>query len=525
MGNIFCKNKTGLALILLWLFILYTAPHLQASYSEFDLFNKGYEKYISYEPQEAIKIFKTFLKEFPQSSATDAVMFWLAKSLIQIKSFDEANEVFSDLKKRFPESPFLPFIDKELEKLKEFSIEAQKEKESETIEQVYTSEAYKKQLEELKENLKMQEDKLKEIIEDKEILKSKLTEKEKKVEELQARLTDLEQIERVKQNLMDEVSSSKKEKDAISRLFEEEKTKTEELNRMLKDYQMAEDKYLKEIDELRFKLEEEKNENNILLTKVKEYEEKIIEGQVLKEEITKEKETLEALLKEANLKIEALESRIVELEKSKDFVINPTFVLNKLGIRDILWRNGNIEEDFMTEQILYEKAMDAGINFDETQYEKLLKKYNLSNGQAEYLKKYLIISKLIDQRLKDIGEEKFVDILSVQYEDKKEEKIILSREILSHAGNGMSFNEIHERYFDSTKFETIPFHELEDWIKERIKLLKNEQIEIIWLKDGYMIIKPISKRLSYDPFKEPPPTIKKMIRIFIKKWIDELKES
>lgn len=523
MGNIFCKNKTGLALILLWLFILYTAPHLQASYSEFELFNKGYEKYISYEPQEAIKIFKTFLKEFPQSSATDAVMFWLAKSLIQIKSFDEANEVFSDLKKRFPESPFLPFIDKELEKLKEFSLEVQKR--SETIEEGYTNETYKKQLEELKENLKIQEHKLKEVVEDREILKSKLTEKEKKVEELQARLTGLEQIERVKQNLMDELSSSKKEKDAISKLFEEEKTKTEELNRMLKDYQMAEGKYLKQIDELRLKLEEEENENNILLKKVKEYEEKIIEGQALKEELIKGKETLEALLKEANLKIEALESKIVDLEKSKDFVINSTSILNKLGIRDVLWQSGNIDEDIVTEQILYEKALATGINFDETQYEKLLKKYNLSNGQAEYLKKYLIISKLINQRLKDTGEEKFVDILSVQYEDKKEEKIILSREILSHAGNGMSFNEIHERYFDSTKFETIPFHELEDWIKERIKLLKNEQIEIIWLKDGYMIIKPISKRLSFDPLKEPPTTIKEMIRIFIRKWIDELRKS
>ncbi len=525
MGNIFCKNKSGLALIFLWLFILHPISNLRASPNEFELFKKGYEKYISYEPQEAIKNFKTFLNEFPQSSATDAVMFWLAKSLIQIKSFDEANKVFSDLKKRFPESPFFPFIDMELEKLKEFSIEVQKEKGSETIEEVYANDTYKKQLEELKENLKMQEYKLKEIVEDKEILRSKLTEKEKKVEELQARLINLEQVEQLKQNLMNELSSSIKEKEAISKLFEEEKIKTEELNRMLKEFQVAESKHLKEIDELRFKLEEEKNENNILLTKIKECEEKIIEGQVLKEEVTKEKEILGALLKEANSKIDVLESRIIELKKREDFITNSISVLNKLGIRDILWQTGNIDEDIATEQILYEKALATGINFDETQCEKLLKNYNLSNGQAEYLKKYLIISNFINQKLKDIKEEKFVDILSVQYENKKKEKIILSREILSHAGNGMSFNEIHERYLDSTKFETIPFHELEDWIKERIKLLKNNQIEIIWLKDGYMIVKLISKRLSYDPFKEHPPTIKEIIRIFIKKWIDELKES
>ncbi len=60
----------------------------------------------------------------------------------------------------------------------------------------------------------------------------------------------------------------------------------------------------------------------------------------------------------------------------------------------------------------------------------------------------------------------------------------------------MSFENIHKQYPESTTFKTIPLYKLEDWIKERIKSLKNNEIEIIWLKDGYMIIKLLSKKPS-----------------------------
>lgn len=481
MGKIFCKNKTRLTLIFICLFLLCSFRNLTASSSEFDLFNEAFENYISYKPLEAIKIFKKFMEEFPESSATDAVMFWLAKSLIQVKSIDEAKKVFSDLEKRFPESLFIPFINKEIKKIKETGLEVYKEKDFEKSEELKTVINLETQIEELKRSLKIQENKLKEVLEENNILKSELSEKDKKIGELQSSLNSLEVVGHEKQNLMDKLSKSIKENESLNKLLEEERSKVKELDKMLKEIQSAKSKYLNEIDELALKLKEEKNKNDALIAKVK------------------------------------------ELEKREDFIINSTSILNKLGIKDVLWRSGNINDDFINEKILYEEAKNSGIDVDNNKYEELVKKYNLNNGEAEYLKKYMIISKLIKEKFKDTEEEKFVDILTVQYEDKKEEKIVLSRELLSYAGDGMSFENIHKQYPESTTFKTIPLYKLEDWIKERIKSLKNNEIEIIWLKDGYMIIKLLSKSLHLDPLNEPSPLIKEVMRSFVSNWINELK--
>ena len=84
--------------------------HSYASYREYDLLQKGYESYLSYQPEKAAEEFRTFLQEFPNSSARDAALFWLGKSLMQAKSTDEAGHVFTELKRQFPDSPFVAFI-------------------------------------------------------------------------------------------------------------------------------------------------------------------------------------------------------------------------------------------------------------------------------------------------------------------------------------------------------------------------------------------------------------------------------
>ncbi|MEW6001759.1 MAG: tetratricopeptide repeat protein, partial [Nitrospirota bacterium] len=82
---------------------------------ESDLFDQAYGYYLSYQPEKAVETFRTFLKEFPQSSAGDAAMFWLGMSLIQLRAFDEAKKVFLELKEQFPESLYIPYVDRELE--------------------------------------------------------------------------------------------------------------------------------------------------------------------------------------------------------------------------------------------------------------------------------------------------------------------------------------------------------------------------------------------------------------------------
>jgi tetratricopeptide (TPR) repeat protein len=115
MGKVFRNHTSQLKLVFLLFFIILLVPDVQASYREYELFDRGYEYYLSYQPDKAAAEFRQFLTEFPSSSAKDAVMFWLGKSLMQVKSYEEAGKVFSDIKQQFPDSLFLDYVEKELD--------------------------------------------------------------------------------------------------------------------------------------------------------------------------------------------------------------------------------------------------------------------------------------------------------------------------------------------------------------------------------------------------------------------------
>ncbi len=119
MGKINCHNKTKfIAAATLCVLLLVSAAYAADPRREFELFDQGYKDYLSYQPEKAVGEFRTFLKEFPRSSASDAVMFWLGKSLTQLKSFEEAKQIFADIKQQFPESPFVRYADKEIETMR-----------------------------------------------------------------------------------------------------------------------------------------------------------------------------------------------------------------------------------------------------------------------------------------------------------------------------------------------------------------------------------------------------------------------
>jgi uncharacterized phage infection (PIP) family protein YhgE len=117
MGKNFCKNiLSNLAFVLIFA-LSFSAIEAEAANKESELFDKGYEYSISDQPEKAVETFNLFLKEFPESSSRDAAMYWLGKSLIQVKLYGEAKKVFSEIIKQFPESPFAPHSEKELHAL------------------------------------------------------------------------------------------------------------------------------------------------------------------------------------------------------------------------------------------------------------------------------------------------------------------------------------------------------------------------------------------------------------------------
>jgi|MudIll2142460700_1097286.scaffolds.fasta_scaffold51064_2 hypothetical protein len=117
VGKGFHENKLKITAAIIAAVIALSAFNIFASYEELELFDQGYEYYLSYRPEKAIETFTLFIKEFPSSPARDAAMFWMGKALIHLSLFDSAKTIFWDIKRDFPTSPLVKYADKELERL------------------------------------------------------------------------------------------------------------------------------------------------------------------------------------------------------------------------------------------------------------------------------------------------------------------------------------------------------------------------------------------------------------------------
>jgi len=129
MGKINSHYKRIIFFACLCMLVLSSALST-AALEEDELFEKGYENYLSYRPEKALEYFNVFLENFSDSSAKDAVLFWKAKSLIQLKRTDEALMIFNELKRTLPRSPFVSFVEKELVLYKNNSLQPVVEKEA-----------------------------------------------------------------------------------------------------------------------------------------------------------------------------------------------------------------------------------------------------------------------------------------------------------------------------------------------------------------------------------------------------------
>jgi hypothetical protein len=108
------KMKTIVIMIAATLLTIFPIKMTYASSDELGLFDQGYEYYLLYHPDKAVESFHTFLNTYPNSSMKDAALFWLGRSLVTLKSFDAAKEVFLKLNDEIPDSPFRASLDNEL---------------------------------------------------------------------------------------------------------------------------------------------------------------------------------------------------------------------------------------------------------------------------------------------------------------------------------------------------------------------------------------------------------------------------
>jgi TolA-binding protein len=312
MGKGIDKNRSAVKIAILFSIILFTALDTYAGYKESELFDQSYEYYLSSQPEKAAEAFRTFLNEFPDTSLKDAAMFWLGKSLIQLYSFEEAKQVFSEMKQQSPESPFIAYLDRETEDISRIEFVVHKLK-AELNDTVKAKIALEEMLAKIEKKAQLSEQDLSVAVEDRDKLRLWLEEEKAITEELKARLHDLE------------------EKDAEVKILQDK------LNEYQKNQEVR-DEYLKQLTNERGQLDTQiqnlTNETEDLRVKIKEYEvivsaieeekKKTEEFQVRIRELEGKETVLKILLaqveekqKDWNKEKDKFNSRIQQLEKDK----------------------------------------------------------------------------------------------------------------------------------------------------------------------------------------------------------------
>lgn len=213
---------------------------------------------------------------------------------------------------------------------------------------------------------------------------------------------------------------------------------------------------------------------------------------------------------------------VAKLDKSFDLYTFPEEYKNILKL-STLWKTGNEEKDLVIKEELIKKANKQNIIFDIASYNKFIKDQNISEKQSETIYKELIIGKLIENELKNLLEETWVEIITVKYTDKdKYTKIVISPELQNQAKSGTKFEEIHKMYPEYTKYIIVTPDKLDVKLKEKIKYLNIDEVGVVWDKDGYTIMKLTKKVFDIKNFDNLDQKNKEQIKTYIKQWIENM---
>ena len=336
MGKLFGKNSQIALLLLISLFIAATGQ--SAEVQEADLFEKAYEYYLAFKPAQAIEAFDEFIRLFPGSSAMDSVIFWRAKSFLQLRKFDEAEQGLHQLKDLYPQSSYAAFAEKELDLLKKSSrAEKPAVKPARAADQgiaAYEARIRKleseraeldKQLSAAEKKSELTEKGLAKALEDRNTLELKLEELRRGNEELNNRLAPLEKagaenrrLEEDRRGLEARLKESEEKIRTLTAEEQKRKTSEAESSGQLSARSAEIRKLQTERDALKDKakrLEGLEKDRKELAAKISELEKKTAEAEARTKQLTEERQRLEANIKGAEQATSKTTEAIAQLEK------------------------------------------------------------------------------------------------------------------------------------------------------------------------------------------------------------------
>ena len=440
MGKISGHYKTVVFFICLLRLALLSAIST-AALQEDELFEKAYEYYLSYQPAKALEYCDIFLNNFPDSSAKDAVLFWKAKSLMQLKRTEEAVKIFSQIRETAPESLFVPFIDKELSSNK--------------------NGFYVFPGNDLPVDLKVKtEEKEREKQEAETLLKNLAAEKAvtaEKLKENESRLAALEEELKKERSRMAELTGRGDRAETLGA-----RSEIASLKDIIKQYetpvlQIGENQFSwrqiledhRESSEVMRKI----HAHNIIWSHDSPYDDFIIEHVLLKKAgesgITEDKVLYNSLLKQYSLS-----------EKEKDYLLRYLIINNliKKKLSEIIADESLIRKDY------------------EINKEKYIKNTEINQ----------------------------VKILSLKYSPREElEKSLEAVDFQHQVSSGKSLETVYKYNSNVLSFEAVNVSDLPDFVKERVGGLKDgEMSNIIAYDNKFMILQMQRKKKEYRSYED-----------------------
>ncbi len=506
MGEIINKNKT--AVILSFLFaalLLFEIAEPNAALKEAELFEKAYSYYMSYQPEKALELFDVFLREYPNSTAKDSVMFWKAKTLMQLNKADEAKKIFLKIKEQFPESLFRSFSERELETIekatKPYTVEVIKEEPAGTPDNIAGYEKKLKKLEEEKKELdknlselnkksQLIEKGLSKAIDDRTYLEGALEEERKKIGELTKRIAKGEASSSENAVLKEEKKSLesklKENEEKIKNLNAERDRTVEKLNSLIKE----KEDILAKLKERDRRLSDTEKILASFDSKIKEKEkERDREKQAAEERIKKadqEKAAFEKQIKDKDKELKSLEKKATEEKASLQEELRKEqkkAVEEKAALQEELKKEqkraadlaGQTDkaETLMKELKTVEKAkteLQAKADTDRRQLEGELKRLQ---DEREALQKRVKEAEGKDSGIKDLSakiqeqERKYKEIEGL-LKQLKDEKLALEKDIKEREYKEAELNFIVKNLQEKQK----DWDELDIYIKQ----LKEEKV-------------------------------------------------
>jgi hypothetical protein len=269
-------------------------------------------------------------------------------------------------------------------------------------------------------------------------------------------------------------------------------------------------------------------------------------------------DNLTKLYNEKNAELETLRNNmrqyevpVIVINKAKYSILDiineyilSSSVLSKIGNPFVLWRSGNLYEDFITERILLSKAEGEGIREDRSKVRSISGDYGLSKNEKEYLSKFLKINKfisihmsgdIVDDRAVRNYYEKHTDqfaatpgvktfhVLRLRYSETDEiDKALLATSIRQRNINGEPLKEIQRSKPDLLVLERITARDLPNWVNRKIGFIqKGDTSDVIVLEGAFNIFRLISEEPRVLKNYE---TVKDEIRkdLLLQKKIDSL---